>query len=128
MKVLLDTHTFLWVVSDDPRLSKSARKIFTGADNEILLSVASVWEILIKAESGKLPFPRPAGAYLRSQLRKTSTTVLPLLLSHVFQLENMPTHHRDPFDRMILAQAIEEGLPILSADTKFRLYPVEVLW
>jgi PIN domain nuclease of toxin-antitoxin system len=81
-----------------------------------------------QAEAGKLPFPQPAGTYLRSQLKKTSTVVLPLLPTHVFQLENMPLHHRDPFDRMLLAQAIEEDLPIVSADKKFRMYPVEVLW
>ena len=128
MKVLLDTHAFLWAVNDDRRLSAPARRIFTAADNEMLLSVASVWEILVKVEAGKLPFPQPASSYIRSQLRKTSTAVLPLLLSHALQLETMPLHHRDPFDRMILAQAIDEDLPVVSADAKFRMYPVEVLW
>ncbi len=128
MKVLLDTHAFLWALGDDARLSPEARRIFSSPDSEILLSVASVWEILVKAEAGKLPFPRPASSYIRSQLKKTSTAVLPILLSHVFQLETLPAHHRDPFDRIILAQALEEELPILSADEKFRLYSVEVLW
>jgi PIN domain nuclease of toxin-antitoxin system len=128
LKVLFDTHAFLWAISDDERLSSSAGRIFTDPTNQVLLSAASAWEILVKAETGRLPFPRPAGPYLRNQLRKTATAVLPVQLSHVLRLENLPHHHRDPFDRMILAQAIEEEIPVVSADSKFALYPVELLW
>ena len=128
MKVLFDTHAFLWAISEDPRLSPTARQIFTAADSEVLISVAGIWEILVKAEVGRLPFPRPAGSYLRRQLTKTSTAVLPILLSHVLRLEALPLHHRDPFDRIILAQAMEEEIPVVSADSKFRMYPIEVLW
>ena len=128
MKVLLDTHAFLWAITEDSRLSQTARRVFTSAENEILISVASIWEILVKAEAGKLPFPRPSGSYLRTQLKKTSVRVLPILLPHVLRIEDLPIHHRDPFDRIILAQAIEERLPLMSADEKFRLYPVELLW
>lgn len=128
MKILLDTHTFLWAITDDRRLSAPARKAFSAANNEVLLSVASIWEILVKSETGRLPFPRPIGAYLRAQLSKTAITVLPILLSHVLELEQLPSHHRDPFDRIILAQAIAEKLPVVSADAKFRSYPVEILW
>ncbi len=128
MRVLFDTHAFLWIISNDPQLSPSARDTFSRQENEIILSVASVWEILLKAATGKFPFPQPVGRFLRTELRKTSVTVLPILLQHVLRLEDLPPHHRDPFDRIILAQAIEEDLPIMSADSKFRLYPVEVLW
>ena len=128
MKILLDTHTFLWAITDDRRLSAPARKAFSAANSEVLLSVASIWEILVKSETGRLPFPRPIGTYLRAQLSKTAITVLPILLSHVLELEQLPSHHRDPFDRIILAQAIAERLPVVSADTKFRSYPVEILW
>ncbi|MGC2108682.1 MAG: type II toxin-antitoxin system VapC family toxin [Candidatus Korobacteraceae bacterium] len=128
MKVLFDTHAYLWAVTEDRRLSPAARKIFTAADNDILLSVASLWEILVKAENGKLPFPSPVSPYIRAQLKRTSTAVLPILLPHVLQLEKLPSHHRDPFDRIILAQAIEEDIPLVSVDKKFHLYPVEVLW
>jgi PIN domain nuclease of toxin-antitoxin system len=128
LKVLFDTHAFLWAITEDPRLSTLAKKTFIYGDNEILLSVASVWEIVVKAKAGKLPFPHPASSHIRAQLRKTSTVVLPMLLPHVLQVENLPLHHRDPFDRIILAQAIEEKLPIVSGDPKFRLYPVKVLW
>jgi len=128
LKILLDTHTFLWAITDDRRLSEPARKAFSAANNDVLLSVASIWEILVKSETGRLPFPRPIGAYLRAQLSKTAITVLPILLSHVLALEQLPSHHRDPFDRIILAQAIAEKLPVVSADAKFRSYPVEILW
>ena len=128
LKILFDTHAFFWIVSDDPRLSAAARKIFARSDSEIILSVASIWEILLKAQTGKFPFPRPADAYIRAQIKKSSITVLPIRLEHVFRLEQLALHHRDPFDRIILAQALEENIPIVSADSKFRLYPVEVLW
>jgi PIN domain nuclease of toxin-antitoxin system len=128
LRVLFDTHGFLWAVSDDSHLSSTARRIFTDPANEILLSVASIWEILVKAEAGRLPLPRPSASYIQSQLLKTSTEVLPILLRHVLQIANLPPHHRDPFDRIILAQAVEEKIPVVSADTKFRAYPVEVLW
>lgn len=128
MRVLFDTHAFLWVISDDPRLSSSARNAFSRQENEIILSVASVWEVLLKAATGRFPFPQPAGPFLRSELRKGSVIVLPILLQHVLRLEDLPSHHRDPFDRIILAQAIEEKMPIVSIDVKFRQYPVAVLW
>lgn len=83
---------------------------------------------MVKAGIGKLPLPRPTASYLRMQLRKSSVAVLPILLTHVLRLESLPVHHRDPFDRIILAQAIEESMPIVSADARFRQYPVEVLW
>jgi len=126
LKVLFDTHTFLWAITDDQRLSSTAKGSFISS--EVFLSVASVWEILVKAELGKLPLPHPAASYLRTQLRKSSIAVLPILLSHVLRLEGLPLHHRDPFDRIILAQAIEENIPIVGINAKFRQYPVEVLW
>jgi PIN domain nuclease of toxin-antitoxin system len=128
LKVLLDTHAFLWIIGNDPRLSRSARDIFVCPENEVALSVASIWEILLKAATGKFTFPRPAGPFLRAELRKTSVTVLPILLQHVLRVEQLPLHHRDPFDRIILAQAVEEQIPLVSADSKLRLYPVQVLW
>ena len=128
MKVLFDTHAFFWIISNDPRLSSSARDVFVRSENEIVLSVASIWEILLKAATGKFPFPRPAGSFLRAELKKTSVAVLPITLQHVLRLEQLPLHHRDPFDRIILAQAMEEQIPVVSADSKFQLYPVNVLW
>ncbi len=128
MRVLLDTHAFLWALTDNRRLSRKARDLFAASTNEVLLSVESIWEILFKAQSGRLPFPHPAGPFLKSELRRTSIELLPILISHVLRLESLPEHHRDPFDRILLAQAIEEDIAIVSADSRFRLYPVQVLW
>jgi PIN domain nuclease of toxin-antitoxin system len=128
LKILLDTHAFLWIIGDDPRLSSAARDIFLRPENEVALSVASVWEILVKTASGKFQLPQPAGPFLRAELRKNSVTVLPILLQHVLRVEQLPLHHRNPFDRIIVAQAIEEKIPLVSADAKFSAYPVELLW
>ncbi len=127
MKALLDTHAFLWAITDDPQLSRRAREIFSGA-SDLFLSVASVWEILIKVQVRKLPLPRPVVPYLRGQLAKNSVQILPVLLDHVTQLEHLPMHHRDPFDRLLVAQSVEEGLPILSADPLLEKYPVTLIW
>ena len=127
MKALLDTHTLLWAISDDPRLSRRAQQIFT-APNDLFLSVASIWEILIKAKTGKLPLPDPAGPYLVKKLRENRIEVLPIKLDHVLKIENLTVHHRDPFDRILIAQSIEEKCPLVTADPIFERYPVNVIW
>lgn len=96
--------------------------------NELWLSVASVWEIFTKVQIGKLPLPSPAGNYLRRQLAMNNIRVLQIGLNHVMRLEDMPLHHRDPFDRLLVAQSQEEQLPIVSADPLIRKYPVTVVW
>jgi PIN domain nuclease of toxin-antitoxin system len=127
MKALLDTHTFLWAISDDPRLSRRAQQVFTGA-NHLWLSVASIWEILIKTGAGKLPLPLPAAPYLIRELRKNRIEVLPIALDHILRIEKLAIHHRDPFDRLLIAQSIEEKLPLMSADPIFQRYPVDIIW
>ena len=127
MKALLDTHTLLWAISDDPRLSRRAQQIFTGP-NDLFLSVASIWEILIKVKTGKLPLPDPAGPYLVKKLRENRIEVLPIKLDHVLKIENLTVHHRDPFDRILIAQSIEEKCPLITADPIFERYPVNVIW
>ena len=128
MKLLLDTHAFLWIVSDDARLSQAARNAFSSPQNEVLLSVASIWEIVVKATRGKLPFPQPAAPYLREQTRQTRIEVLPILVSHVFRLESLPMRHRDPFDRILVAQALEERIPLVTRDRILDAYGVKTLW
>jgi PIN domain nuclease of toxin-antitoxin system len=128
MRVLIDTQAFLWTLTDDPRLSTKAKDIFALSKNDLLLSVASIWEILTKVQIGKLPLPTPAAAYLRSQLKLNRIEVLPLQFDHVLQLEQLPLHHRDPFDRILVAQAIAEDIPILSADILLKQYQVSLLW
>lgn len=127
MKALLDTHAFLWSISDDDRLSRKAQQIFTGS-NDLWLSVASIWEILIKVKSGKLPLPEPSGPYLVRELSENGIEVLPIKLDHVLRIENLTAHHRDPFDRILIAQSIEEKLPLVTADPVFERYPVKLIW
>ncbi len=127
MKAILDTHTFLWAIAEEGKLSRRAQQIYTGP-NDLWLSVASVWEILIKARAGRLPLPEPAGPYLVKKLAKDGIEVLPITLDHVLKTESLPMHHRDPFDRLLIAQSIEEGWPIITADPWFERYPVDVIW
>jgi len=128
MKCLLDSHAFLWAVTKDRRISTAAEGLFTNGRNELLLSAASVWEILVKVQIGKLLLPLPAGIYLRRQLAANEVQVLPVRFEHVLRLEQLPLHHRDPFDRIIVAQALEEKLPIVTCDPWFAKYPVKVMW
>jgi len=127
MKAILDTHTFLWAIADDKRLSPQAKRVYTGP-HDLWLSLASVWEILLKVQSGKLPLPEPAGPYLVKKLGQNRIEVLPITLDHVLEIENLPLHHRDPFDRMLVAQSIHERMPLVTADPLFEKYPVEIIW
>ena len=127
MKALLDTRTFLWAISDDGRLSRRAQQTFTGP-NDLWLSVASIWEILIKAKAGRLSLPEPSGPYLVRKLGENRIEVLPIKLIHVLRIENLAVHHHDPFDRLLIAQALIEGMVILTSDAAFRKYSVDVLW
>ncbi len=127
MKALLDTHTFLWAIAQEEKLSRRAQQIYTGS-TDLWLSVVSVWEILIKVQAGRLPLPEPAGPYLVKKLAKDKIEVLPVTLNHVLRTESLPLHHRDPFDRLLIAQSMEEGWPIITADPLFSRYPVEVIW
>ena len=127
MKAILDTHSFLWALAGDARMSRHAREIFVGSA-DLSLSIASFWEILIKVESGKLTLPRPTGPYLLSQMADNRIKTLPITIDHLLALERLPMHHRDPFDRMLIAQSMEQGWPIITADRMFKKYPVQVMW
>jgi PIN domain nuclease of toxin-antitoxin system len=128
MKILLDTHAFLWAITEDAQLSLRAREIFTARTSELFLSVASIWEILIKVRLKKLPLTKPVVPFLREQLANNNIHVLPIVLDHVARLEDLPVHHRDPFDRILVAQSLEEGWPLLSADPLLARYPTELIW
>jgi PIN domain nuclease of toxin-antitoxin system len=127
MTLLLDTHAFLWFVAGDRRLSPAARRALEGARAQPLLSVASVWELAIKSSLGRLSLPEPLEAYLARKLG-TNLRLLALDLPHVVAVERLPFHHHDPFDRLLVAQAITERLPIVTRDREFRKYGVEVIW
>jgi PIN domain nuclease of toxin-antitoxin system len=127
MKAILDTHAFLWALAGDARMSRRARDIFAGP-SDLSLSMASIWEILIKVQSRKWRFPRPAGPYVLSKLAENSIKTLPISVDHLLALERLPMHHRDPFDRILIAQSVGEGWPIITADPMFKQYPVQMIW
>ena len=128
MRVLLDTHSFLWFLAGDSRLSPHARQIMTDFENDLVLSVASLWEIAIKTSLGKLALAAPYDELFPQQLQQHEIHVLQIQLSHLCTLTSLPFHHRDPFDRLIIAQGATEDLPIMSVDSVFSSYPVHVIW
>ena len=128
MRAILDTHVFLWWVLDVPRLSADARSILQDGTNELLFSTASAYELTIKAQSGRLTLPEPADSYVPSRLAANAFESLSIELTHALRAGSLPTIHRDPFDRMLVAQAQIEGLPILTADPAISRYDVETIW
>ena len=128
MKVLLDTHAFLWWIANDPQLSSRARQIMKDANTEPLLSAASGWEIAIKSRLGKLKLPADLEGFIAEQLRINAIQVLPIQMAHALRVFMLPDHHRDPFDRMLVAQSQLEELPILTADPQIAQYAVTVIW
>jgi len=127
MKALLDTHTFIWWDSDPARLSPAAQAVIQDPANSITPSVVSVWEILIKSDLGKLTLARPLREILGRQ-QANGILILAVSLEHVLQLESLPRPHKDPFDRLMAAQAAVEEMTLISADKVFAQYPVRVLW
>jgi len=128
MKALLDTHAFLWWISDDPRLSSRASAIIKDGNNKLFLSAASGWEIAVKVRLGRLTLPEPLETFVPEQMALNAIEGLPIQMSHALHVYTLPDHHRDPFDRMLIAQAQLENLPILSADPQISLYAVETVW
>jgi PIN domain nuclease of toxin-antitoxin system len=126
MKVLIDTHVLLWGLQDEPKLSDRVRTLLPKA--EVWISVASLWEIIAKVQVGKLKLPTPVRDYLTRKLRENGVSVLPLTFDHVRRLEELPLHHRDPFDRILIAQSLEENLPLITADALFKNYAVRLIW
>lgn len=128
MNVLLDTHAFLWFIGDDPRLTVSARETIESPDVTPFLSAASLWEMSIKISLGKLTLPKPYEVFLREQLTLNGVGILNITLRHTAAVIDLPFHHRDPFDRLLAAQAMTEDLTLISADAVFDRYPVKRLW
>ncbi len=128
MKVLLDTHAFLWWIMDDPRLSATAREIIREGHNELYFSAASGWEIAIKVSLGRLDLRRPPSRFVPEQMARNRIESLPVEMSHALAVGLLPHHHRDPFDRLLGVQSRAQNLPILSSDPMLRRYDAEVLW
>lgn len=127
MKLLLDTHAFLWFLLDDERLSIPARTAIERTEN-LYLSPASHWEIAIKIALGKYALPESFALFMKRELAENDMTILPIEIIHTEQLIVLPFHHRDPFDRLIISQALAETLPIVSIDSKFDAYGVKRIW
>ncbi len=128
MNFLLDTHAFLWWINDDSRLSPAARVIMSSRENELFLSAASGWEMIIKSQIGRLLLPGDPAGFISRQLSLNEIRALPIMMSHALHYHTLPLLHRDPFDRMIVAQSQIENLSILSADPMISHYDVKVVW
>ena len=128
MNYLLDSHTFLWLDDTYENLSPAAQTIIADIENTLFISAASVWEIQIKAQLGKLGLRVALPILIEEQQERNDIQVLSITLNHIFELINLPHHHRDPFDRLLIAQSRIEAIPIISHDTKIAEYDVDVIW
>ena len=124
MKVLVDTQVFLWAIAEDPRLAGKLADVYTNPTSDLWFSMASVWEIFLKVSTGKLDLAGEPETFLRQQLSLNRLSILPIRFEHTAQLVRLPWHHKDPFDRLLIAQAQVENLPILTADGQFEHYGV----
>lgn len=127
MRILLDTSCWLWMVAASDRLGPQARVTLDDTRNELLLSAASSWEIAIKYGIGKLPLPEPPEQYMPSRMAATGVTPLRVEHSHALATSALPLHHRDPFDRLLIAQARLEGVPVMTSDSVFGGYGIDVI-
>lgn len=126
MKLLLDTHVFLWLISDDPRLRSSVRQTISDSSNAVYLSVVSIWEAAVKHAIRRLPLPSP-GVYLPAQRQRHKIQNLDLDEQSVAMLDSLPAVHRDPFDRMLICQALDRGMTIMTSDRVFESYQIPLL-
>lgn len=127
-RLLLDTHTLLWWVFDDPRLSRVAHEAIRNPDAKCLVSHASAWELAIKASLGRLELTESVATFVEAEVALNGFVLLPVQLAHIAAVESLAFHHRDPFDRMLVAQALTEGVPLVSADEVLDNYGVMRLW
>ena len=128
MNLLLDTHAFLWAVMDDDRLSERARDLIADPDNDLCLSAASAYEIAVKAARGHLLLPEDPDSYIRTRVATMGLRPLPVTVEHAAAAAMLPPIHADPWDRLLVAQARLEALPILTADRLIKRYEVETTW
>ena len=128
MRVLLDTHALYWYIEGDSQLSATACTLIRDASNEVLISPASYWEIAIKISLGKYALPESYEGFMERELTGNDFRILPIEPRHTAVLIDLPFHHRDPFDRLLVAQAISEQIPLVSGDTALDAYPVTRLW
>ncbi len=128
MTLLLDTHAFLWFVAGDPKLSATARALIEDPRNRVLLSVVSLWEIVVKTSLGKLPLGKTIAELVRDDIQGNDVELLPIHVGHLVTLAGLPLHHRDPFDRLLVAQAQTESIQLVSTDGVLDAYGISRLW
>ncbi|MDP9177935.1 MAG: type II toxin-antitoxin system VapC family toxin [Gemmatimonadota bacterium] len=128
MRLLLDTHIWLWMIAERERFDAETTAVLENSANELLLSAASSWEIAIKHSLGKLTLPTPPARYVPQQIAKTGVTPLLIEHSHALRVADLPAHHTDPFDRLLVAQAELEGVTLLTADRQFEPYGIPIEW
>ena len=128
MRLLMDTHVFIWWSDEPEKLSDRVLNACQDDDNSLMLSIISIWEMQIKIQLGKLRLRNPLRYLIENQQNINDLQVLPISVNHIYMLENLPMHHRDPFDRLIISQALEERLPLVSKDSVFSNYPVSLYW
>ncbi|BAZ12690.1 putative PilT protein [Calothrix sp. NIES-4071] len=128
MKLLLDTHTFIWYVTNNSKFSSTAKLLINDGNNEVVLSKASVWEMAIKHSIRKLTFDTPFDIFIKRQLSLNNIELLDIKTNHLIAVATLPPHHGDPFDRLIIVQAMLEDLPIIGSDVAFDAYEVRRLW
>lgn len=128
MKILLDAQALIWYAAADPRLPAKSRGLIASSENDLLISAVTAWEIIIKASSGQLSLDRPAPEYVAFYVRELQLIPLPITLEHVSGVYDLPRHHSDPFDRLLIAQAKHERLPIVSGDRALSRYDVQIIW
>ena len=128
MKFLADTHAFLWFVTDSPHLSRRAKAWLEAPDSERWLSIGSLWEIAIKTRLGKLSLEKPFAQFIPEQLARNGFQILHLTVEQTAKVATLPLHHRDPFDRMLVAQCLVEDLPLISSDDLLDAYGIQRLW
>lgn len=128
MRLLLDTHVLLWWHDQPARLTETAYDAINDMGNDVFISVVNGWEIQIKAQLGKLTLSKPLRVLFQEEQAMNGFRLLPVTMDHVYALDSLPLHHRDPFDRLLIAQAHQEGLTLVTHDPKFSAYSISLLW
>ena len=128
MDYLIDTHTLLWIVTDSPKLSIQAKDLYLNPENNIFISLASIWEMAIKSSLNKLTLEKSLEEFVDEHIKDNDIQILNIELPHILRIEKLPFHHRDPFDRLIISQQIENNLPIIGSDEEFDKYDVTRIW
>jgi PIN domain nuclease of toxin-antitoxin system len=128
MKLLLDTHVLIWSAANPERLSERVTSLLNDTSNSWVMSIASIWEIQIKLQTGKLTINALLPELVESQQQNNDAQILSIDVSHIYALNILPNHHRDPFDRILIAQAMVENIPLLSIDAVFDAYPIQRMW